>query len=143
MKDSASLCLRVDPGLARAVLQFARFAVVGLLSNGLLFAFYLVATSAGLGPKLAATTAYAIGVLFSFHFNRSWTFVHKGIDGSAFVRHVVVYGVGYVLNLGALLVLVDYAGLPHRWVQGTTIMVVAVLLFVAQKWWVYPEGTTR
>ena len=129
----------LDGRLGVAAGEFVRFATVGIVSNAALFLFYLLMTQLGMGHKLAATVAYALGVLQTFVFNRSWSFRHGGAAGPALGRYVAVYAFGYVLNLAALLLLVDRGGLPHEWVQGAVIIALAVFLFLLQKLWVFRE----
>lgn len=129
----------LDQRLSLAAVQFARFAMVGLVSNAALFLLYLLMTHVGLGHKLAATLAYALGVLQTFVFNRSWSFKHGGAAGPALGRYIAAYGLGYAFNMAALLLFVDRAGFPHEWVQGTVIIVLAALLFLLQKFWVFGE----
>ena len=117
--------------------EFVRYALVGLASNGVVFFMYLVATSLGVGHKLAATLAYGLGVAQTFVLNRSWSFADRGLVGPALLRYLSVYFAGYVINMIALVSLVDYAGLPRVWVQGSAIIVVAIVLFALQKWWVF------
>lgn len=117
--------------------EFVRYAIVGLASNGVLFVSYVLATSLGVGHKLAATLAYAIGVAQTFVFNRSWSFADRGLVGPALLRYVLSYLAGYVINIIALVWLVDHAGFPHVWVQGSMIVVLAIMLFALQKWWVF------
>jgi putative flippase GtrA len=121
------------------VLEFARFAVVGLISNALLFLLYIAVTGLGMGHKLAATLAYAIGVAQTFFFNRSWSFRDRGAPGPAFVRYVGAYAFGYVFNMAALVVLVDRAGYRHQFVQAVVILILAVTLFLLQKFWVFRD----
>ena len=127
----------LDQRLHSAVAEFSRFALVGIVSNAALFLLYLLLTQFGVGHKLAATLVYGLGVLQTFVFNRSWSFRHRGAAGPALGRYVVVYAIGYVVNMAALVLLVDRAQLPHEWVQGIVIIVLAVLLFVLQKAWVF------
>jgi putative flippase GtrA len=117
--------------------QLLRFGAVGLASNALLYLLYLGMTSLGIGHKLAMTLAYCLGVAQTFLLNRRWTFAHGGPAGVPFARYVATYVAGYLLNLGALLVLVDAAGYPHQVVQGVLIVLIAVLTFLAQKFWVF------
>lgn len=124
--------------------QFIRFGVVGVISNGALYLLYLGMTHVGVGHKLAATIAYAIGVLQTFVFNRSWSFRDRGPTGPALARYVTSYLLGYLLNMAVLILAVDYANLPHQWVQGIMILVLAIFLFSLQKLWVFrnaPSGT--
>ena len=117
--------------------QFTRFAIVGLLGNFTLYLLYLTATWAGLGPKVAMTSLYALGVLLTFVFNKNWSFGDRGPVPGTLFRYVFVYLLGYVINLTALYLLVDRAGLPHQGVQGLMILLIAVGLFLCQKFWIF------
>lgn len=125
--------------LADIHLQALRFAVVGLASNAVLYVVYLVLTGVGLGPKLAMTLVYAIGVTQTFLFNKRWTFNHVGRHDTAFLRYLTAYAGGYLVNLLVLAWLVDGLGYPHQLVQGIMILALAAALFLLQKFWVFPE----
>ncbi|MBU1664471.1 MAG: GtrA family protein [Gammaproteobacteria bacterium] len=117
--------------------QMLRFAVVGLASNAVLYMVYLGMTAVALGPKLAMSLVYAIGVAQTFLFNKRWTFNHAGRHDTAFIRYVTVYAGGYLINLLVLVWLVDSLGYPHQIVQGLMILVLAGCFFVLQKIWVF------
>ena len=117
--------------------QLARYGLVGLLSNALLFAAYLLLSGAGVGHKLAMSIVYCSGVVITFAFNRSWTFRHDAAAIASFWRYVLTYALGYAFNLLALWLLVDLGGLPHQWTMAALIIVTAFVLFGAQKFWVF------
>lgn len=117
--------------------QLFRYGIVGVLSNVFLYLLYLGITEAGMEHKLAMTLLYAAGVIQSFAFNRTWSFRHNGTHGPAFARYVMTYGLGYLVNLAALYFFADRLGWPHEVVQASMVLVVAVLLFVLQKFWVF------
>lgn len=117
--------------------QFARYVVVGLASNLLCYLIYLTLNELGMDPKLAMTILYAVGVVQTFFFNKRWTFRQDGAVPAAFYRYCTVYGLGYLLNLGVLYVSVDLYGYPHEIVQAVMIVVIAILLFLSQKYWVF------
>ncbi len=117
--------------------QFFRYAVVGLASNLVLYAGYLLLTWTGMGHKLAMSFLYGIGVLQTFFFNRKWSFEHQGAAPQALARYVAAYIFGYLLNLAGLLLLVDRLGFPHQVVQGMMILIFAMMLFLLQKYWVF------
>ena len=119
------------------ITQFIRYGIVGLLSNGLLYLAYLLLTTVGMGPKLAMSLLYALGVAQTFFFNKSWTFRHRGLYGPTFVRYCSSYGLGYLVNLLVLLVLVDIMSFPHQIVQGVMILLLAAMLFTLHKFWVF------
>lgn len=117
--------------------QFLRFAVVGLASNLLCYLVYLGLSTLGMDPKLAMTILYAVGVAQTFVFNKRWTFRHDGAAAVQFYRYCTVYFLGYLLNLAVLYVLVDLYGFPHQVIQAAMIFLLAALLFLAQKFWVF------
>ena len=120
--------------------QFVRFAIVGLLSNAILYVIYLALTNFGLGPKIAMSTLYVVGVIQTFFFNKKWSFRFAGTVAPALVRYATVYALGYLINLLALMIFVDNAGFAHQYVQGAMILIIAVLLFIAQRFWVFPQA---
>lgn len=117
--------------------QLIRYAVVGLMSNLLCYFVYLGLTRLGMDPKLAMSILYFVGVLQTFVFNRNWTFKHSGAQRAVFSRYCAAYAGGYVLNLSVLYVFVDLYGYPHQAIQGMMILILAAMLFVAQKFWVF------
>ncbi len=117
--------------------QFRRYAVVGLGSNLLLYLTYILITQRGVGHKIAMTLLYAVGVSLTFVFNRNWTFSHQGHVTKSFFAYLLTYALGYVLNLVALYVLVDKFGFRHQWIQGFMIVILAILLFTLQKYFVF------
>ena len=123
--------------------QFIRYALVGIGSNAVSYFVYIVVTWLGVESKMAMTWLYLLGAIQTFFFNKQWSFRFHGAPVPALARYAVVYGLGYVVNLLGLILFVDYAGMPHQAVQGTMIVMVAVLLFVAQKYWVFPAATVK
>jgi len=117
--------------------EFVRYATVGLVSNLALYLIYILLTNDLLQPHAAMTIMYAIGVLGTFVFNRNWTFAYLGTGWIPLMRYILVYVFGYVVNFLMLTVLVDKFGYPHEIVQGGLILFLAVLIFLAQKLWVF------
>jgi len=122
--------------------QLLRYAITGLASNALLYAGYLLLTSGGFGHKASMTVMYCAGIAGTFIFNRRWTFAHGGAFPPALLRYLATNALGYVFVLLALLILVDAAGLPHRWVMAVLIVVSAGLTFLAQKYWIFRVAAT-
>nr|WP_316639094.1 GtrA family protein [uncultured Roseateles sp.] len=123
--------------MKNTLFQLIRYGVVGVASNLVGYLLYLGLTSLGVGPKSAMSLLYAIGVAQTFLFNKRWTFGHQGSGRAALLRYCTAYGLGYVINLVVLLVLVDHWAWPHQWVQGVMILVLAAMLFLLQKFWVF------
>jgi putative flippase GtrA len=124
--------------------QAVRFAVVGIVSNGILYCLYLVLTRLGMAPKPAMTACFIIGVLQTFFLNRSWTFRFRGAAVSSLVRYWIAYAAAYFANYAGLAFFVDRLHLPHEAVQGVMIVSCAALLFLAHRYWVFkPSGAYR
>lgn len=119
------------------IMQALRFGIVGLASNGIGYCLYLLMTWAGMGPKLAMSLLFCIGTLQTFVFNKRWSFKYRGQDQMVMLRYLCAYGIGYLVNFAALLVLVDHLHYRHATVQGMMILVVAALMFLLQKFWVF------
>lgn len=117
--------------------QAIRFAVVGLVSNAVLYLVYLGLTTTGFGPKLAMSLVYAIGVIQTFYFNRVWSFRHQDGLHSAFIRYLLVYVFGYLLNFFLLWLAVDGLNLPHQGVQAVAVLLVAISSFLINRYWVF------
>jgi putative flippase GtrA len=120
--------------------QFTRFVVVGVLSNLVLYFFYILFSTLGMGHKLAMTIMYVIGVAQTFVFNRNWTFAHRGSPGPALRKYLISYALGYILNLFVLWWLVDRLGYPHELVQAAMIILLAVAFFLTQRYWIFRQN---
>jgi putative flippase GtrA len=83
------------------------------------------------------TLLFGIGMLQTFLFNKRWTFEDKGEQRTAFLRYCISYGLGYIINLSVLYLMVDKLGFPHQVIQLATMVLLAVLLFLLQKFWVF------
>lgn len=118
-------------------IQVLRFGFIGLASNLVLYFLYLGLTNIGVGYKFAMSLVYIVGVFQTFIFNKKWTFNNHGDLSVTFMRYVILYGVGYLINLGILILGVDQFGYPHQWVQGGVIVFLAGFLFLMQKLWVF------
>jgi putative flippase GtrA len=118
--------------------EFVRFAVVGVLQNGLNVAVFALATGLGMHYRVAAVVAALAALLASFALNRGWTFPgrtapihHQG------ARYALVFASAVALGVVLLTFLVEVAGLPEVAAQVAAILVVAPLSFLAQRAWVF------
>lgn len=117
--------------------QLLRFLIIAVFSNAFLYLIYIVLTGFGLDYKTAMTLLFVLGTLQTFLANKRWTFSHQGLPGLAFLKYASVYCFAYLINFLALVVLVDYQNIPHQIVQAGTIPILAVMLFLLQKFWVF------
>jgi putative flippase GtrA len=121
--------------------RVSRFVVVGVVSNAICYALYLLLTAQGVSPQWALTASYLLGVLQSFMGNRHWTFEHRGRAGVALLRFSVLYALGYGLSSAVLHASVSWLGWPHPAAMALTMVVCAVFLFTGQRLWVFSNRT--
>lgn len=117
--------------------QGFRFILVGVASNVQLYLLYLGISGLGVGHKTTMTLVYILGVLQTFLINKTWTFAYLDRNGLVFLRYLAAYGGCYLLQLTMIYLFVDELGMHHAVVQGVAICVVACLLFLLQKYWVF------
>lgn len=117
--------------------QLARFAFVGIVSNFTGYLVYLLVTYLGATPKTTMTLLYAVGATIGFMGNRNFTFAHKGNLLGTSTRYFIAHLFGYFINLAILIIFVDRLGYGHQLVQAVAIFVVAGILFITFKFFVF------
>lgn len=120
--------------------QFVRYVLVGLGLNAALYATYLLLTWWIMGSEAAMTITFSVGTLLGFLANRSLTFRHRGDRLAALRRFLACYAILYLIDFIALGVFAGQMGVPHQIVQGCVILVLPLLAFIMQKYWVFPAG---
>lgn len=123
--------------------ELFRYAVVGVVSNVLLYISYLALTETGLPVKISMTLMYIVGVVQTFFFNQRWTFRQTGWSRPVFLRYCIAYCAGYIINLIGLLILVDFWNLNHQWAQAGMIILVALVIFTIQKYWIFRTASRQ
>jgi len=121
-------------------IQFLKYATIGLSRSVLGYILYLALTFIGIEHKLAMTLLYINGVAISYFANRKWTFNDNGNLSRSAPRFLLVYGIGYIINLVILLIFVDYLHFPHQLVQPVAIVIVAAFLFTMLKLFVFNKN---
>lgn len=121
----------------RTASAFLRFALVGVASNLGGYAAYLLVTWLGVAPKLAMSILYGIGAAIGYLGNRRWSFRHRGSIAASLPRYGLAHLLGYGINYLMLAWFADRLGHPHQLVQAAAIIVVAVFLFLAFRFFVF------
>lgn len=117
-----------------------RYGLVGIVTNLVIFAGYLMATFLGIDPIVAMTLTYTVGAFVGFLGNRKWVFRLEGSVTSPALRFVAAHMCGYLLNYLILFTFVEKLVYPHQWVQASSILVVAGFLFLLFKFWVFRKN---
>lgn len=119
--------------------QLFRYALVGIVNNAAGYLVYLLITYFGATPKITMTLLYAVGAAIGFWGNRKLAFKYKGSVLESGLRYGIAHLFGYLINLTILFVMVDKLGYAHQLVQAVAIFVVAAFLFIAFKFFVFPD----
>lgn len=117
--------------------EFMRYATVGVAMNGCGFLLYALFTTLGVSPVLTISIFYPIYIGLAFYLNKQWSFGHQGGISAAAVRYLIAYAGCYVLNVFLLKFFNGYLGYSHLIIQAIAIIACAVLLFLAQKYWIF------
>lgn len=92
------------------VRQGLRFAIVGVIATTVHYAILIGLVEAlNATPLVATTLGYCVGIVVSFALNRRYTFAAQNNVASRFVKFVVLYASGAVLN-GAVMSALMQAG---------------------------------
>lgn len=117
--------------------QFAKYLLVGGFSNSLGYGLYIAITLLGVSPIVGMSIVYVAASVTSFTANRGWTFKSDAsLSGSA-LRYILSQTVGYGTNLVILYWLYYKLGVPHQVAQLVGIGVVAVELFLLNRYYVF------
>lgn len=121
--------------------QVIKYLITGMVSNGIGYCFYLIATMyVGLGPKTAMTGLYITAALVNFFVNRRWTFRATASMQRSATRFLLMIIFGYFINLIGLYVCVDLAGWPHQLVQAGAIAIMTIYFYTLNKWYVHADN---
>ncbi len=99
-----------------AFLQVLKYALVGLSNTAMDAAAYYALTRwlwLGSLPVLAKGLAYAIGMVNSFHWNRTWTFKSRGNPWRAAALFILTHIAALGINAGMMAVVLNLWRLPE------------------------------
>jgi putative flippase GtrA len=121
------------------MVQFVKFAIVGVLNSGIQYLVFLFLYSfTGTQYLLASVIGYVAGMTNSYVLNRRWTF--KSRNQKLFTelsRFVAVNLVSLGVNLGLLYLLVSTGVMAPQWAQVLAIAGSTLVNFVLNKVWTF------
>jgi putative flippase GtrA len=119
--------------------EFKRYIFYGLFINGIGYILYILITSLGLNPLLTITVFYPINLLIGYFTHLKHTFKVKNDHNfrKRFLNYIIVYILGYILNISFIYIFHNKLSYPHQLVQLFSIFSIAFLLFFLNKLFVY------
>jgi putative flippase GtrA len=126
------------------VRQFFRFAVIGVLQNGLNLGAFALAVAHGIPFLIASVMAAVVALSVSFSLNRRWTFPGT-TDRSAnrAVRFATIWLAFVLLALPILALLVDVVHLPRVLSQAIIIIIGAPASYLVQRRWTFSQSVSQ
>lgn len=125
-------------------LQAVRYSCVGVVNTlAGLGVIYAAKWFAGVADPVANAIGYAVGISIGFAANRQWTFRDNGRFSSALPRYVVAVGLGYLLNLAAVLFLIEFLAVDSYVAQGLGIVPYIVFVFLASRYFVFRSSAAQ
>jgi putative flippase GtrA len=116
-----------------------RYLIVGGSTNLGLLALYAGLTALGLHEVTASSIGYATGIAVTYILNKGWSFRDQSAHHTAFIKYIVAYGAGYVVQIAVLSGLAFQLGLPHIIAQLVAVLAAAVSIFVLLKSFVFRQ----
>lgn len=121
-----------------------RYSCVGVINTLVgLGVIYAAKWFGGLGDPAANAIGYGVGISIGFAANRQWTFRDNGRFSSALPRYLVAVGLGYLLNLAAVLLLIESLSVNSYVAQGLGIAPYVVFVFLASRHFVFRSSATE
>lgn len=117
--------------------QLWRFGLSGAAINVALYLVYLALTALGLSPIAAASAVFLGGIPISLFVHGRVSFRSRPATRAATLVFWGAYLLGYGVQIGVLSLLHHGLNLPHPLAQLMAMGLVAITLFVVQKWLVF------
>ena len=83
---------------------------------------------------------YILGTLLGYILNKYFSFKSKIHNNLEWIKYCISYSIGYFLNFIILFYFVDFLNFPHRYVQLIAIIIVALLLFIMLRFFVFTKN---
>lgn len=116
-------------------MQILRFIIVGIINTAIGFGCILVAISVlKLDYRIANAIGYAVGCVFGFLLNRSWTFKYRGSWLNRLTRWFVIVGGAYALNILTVVGLHESLGIGNYAAQGAGAVVYTGIAFLGGRY---------
>ena len=124
----------------KTFVELAKYGVIGIVHNTLVYAIYLLITGYGVDPKLVISITYPAAATFSYFANKQWTFEHEGEHRKSIFRYCIAHIIGYGINILILFYFVNILGFAHQLVQAAAIFIVAGFLFILFRFYVFQKN---
>lgn len=112
-----------------------RFVLVGVLNTVVGYGCYFVLLYLQVNYIISLAISHIVGVTNSFFWNKYWTFKSKGNIKHELVKFISVYVITFFLNLGILVIFVEYVKVDKRVAQVYALFIVTIISYIGHKFW--------
>lgn len=123
--------------IAKIMVQFFKFGIVGLLSSCLGLGGYYIFLCLGCHYLLANVISWCISVFNAFYFNNRYVFKSSASWWNALMKAYISYGVSFVLGTGLLYILIEWCGESELKAPIYILFLTVPLNFVSNKFWTF------
>ena len=116
--------------------SLARYAIVGVGNNLLLFVLMLLLMSWSFAAWQATLVVYPSGIAISYVLNKLWSFRKRPQRSGQIVRYITVYVLAYPIAMGTAWA-VEYVSGSGPMAALASIGVSAVFIFAGLSYWVF------
>ena len=120
--------------------QTIKYGIVGIINTLLTLAvIWLMRNVFHTSLVVANATGYVLGFINSFLLNRSWTFKSFHNWKKQFIKFLLVFGICYLIQLGAVLLLEKYTCLKETYNILIGMVVYTALNFLFNKYFTFKK----
>ena len=112
---------------------FLKFCSVGMLNTIISFATYSILILLGTNYLKANITAYIIGMINSYIWNRNWVFRDKGSRVKSFIKFICLNVSMMLFSTSILFILVHYVSVNKIVSQVITTSIIMVINYIGNK----------
>ncbi len=118
--------------------QFLKYLSIGLLNTiiGLSVIFFCMKIL-HFTYIISNISGYAVGLIYSFIWNKNWTFKSNGSVSVETVKFLIVFGISYIIQLGALIFIKEIMHIIPEIAQILGIGVYTITSFTLNKFFTF------
>lgn len=119
------------------IIQFLKFAIVGLSNTFIALAVYYVLLWIGCNYLIANAAAWIISVFNAFYWNNKYVFKNENTWFKALLKTYLSYGFSFLLGTFLLYVFVELCFLNTKIAPLLTLILTIPLNFIMNKFWTF------
>lgn len=125
--------------------EISLYLIFGVLTTGVNFlVFYITKDLLGLGLVLANSLAWLLSVIFAFVTNKKWVFESNNKSWQEtlqeFVKFIFYRILSFGLDMGSLVVMIDYLRIGDYWAKLISQILVVVANYLFSKWLIFKKS---